>query len=262
MRSSAATLAMLVLSAVPAGAQRVRPVLDVDGGWLLGVVVDGVWRDAEHNARLVRGGERYRVFAAGAARGTATGSRPKSIEEPCPDTYDVELTPKVEDADVAVVGSWNVRPRPVTRGDAGLPAYQAVVREMVMRHGIRNPVVHVTGVWRADLDGDGTEEAIVSATHTHAGDATRVRAGDYSVLFVRKLVGGAPRTIVLDEEYHPRTTGEETLDTYTLGGVYDLDGDGRYEIISRGSYYEGAWSTVYRVEGTTARKLATSGCGA
>jgi hypothetical protein len=201
------------------------------------------------------------VFAHGAARGTAIGARPKSIEEPCPDTYDVPLTPKMEDADVAVVGSWNVRPRPVTRGDANLPAYQSLVREMLVRHGIRNPVVRITGVTRADLDGDGTEEAVLSASRQADPDGTRASAGDYSLLIVRKLVGGAPRTIVLGEEYHPRTSSDQILYTYTLGGIYDLDGDGRYEILARESYYEGASSTVYRIEGTRARPLASAGCG-
>ncbi|HSU13914.1 hypothetical protein [Longimicrobium sp.] len=264
MRISIAAAVMLTLAATPSAAQRVRPVLDVGSGRLLAVVVDGTWRDAEHNASLVRGGERYRVFANGAARGVATGSRANSIEEPCPDTYLVELTPKMEEGvgDVAVVGSWNVRPRPVTRGDASLPAYQNAVREMLVRHGIRNPVVRITGILRADLDGDGTEEAVLSATRSQAaGESTRVRAGDYSLVIVRKLVGGVARTIMLEEEYHPRTSEEEILNTFTLGGIYDLDGDGQYEILVHGQYYEGDWSTVYRIRGTTPRMLATAGCG-
>jgi len=201
------------------------------------------------------------VFAGGVARGTATGARAKPMEDVCSDTYQVDLTPEMEDADVAVVGSWNVRPRPVTRGDASLPAYRALVREMLVRHGIRNPEVRITGVARADLDGDGTEEAVLSASRQADPDETRASAGDYSLLIVRKLVGGAPRTIVLEEEYHPRTSSDQILYTYTLGGIYDLDGDGRYEILARERYYEGASSSVFRIEGTRARQLVTAGCG-
>lgn len=260
MRVHGLVLATLVAAAAPARAQRIRPVLDLDGGYLLGVVVDGAWRDGEHGAPLVRGGERYRVFAGGRPLGMATGGRPVSLDAPCPETFEVKLTPDREDADVAVVGSWNVRPRPVTRGDASRPAYREVVRQLLVRH--RMPVVvRITGVTRADLDGDGTEEAIVSATRS-SSSSTRAAAGDYSILLVRKLVGGVPRTVILDEEYHARASEEEILNTYTLGGVYDLDGDGVYEILARGAYYEGAWSTVYRIRGTTPVTLASAGCGA
>ena len=253
--------AALTLAPARAEAQRVKPVLDLHGGWLLGVVVDGTWRDAEHNTRLVRGGERFRVFAGGRLLGMSTGARPASFEEPCPETFGVKLAPEREGGDVGVVGTWNVRPRPVTRGDPNLPVYREVVRQILLRHGIRNPVARITGVTRADLDGDGTEEAIVSATR-FSGEVHHVGAGDYSMLFVRKLVGGAPRTIMLDEEYHPRASETEILNTYTLGGVYDLDGDGVYEIVGRGEYYEGAWSTVFQIRGAAARQLASAGCGA
>ncbi|HEX8243785.1 MAG TPA: hypothetical protein VF541_09825 [Longimicrobium sp.] len=260
MRVHAFVFVALVIAAAPARAQRVRPVVDVDGGYLLGVVVDGAWRDGEHGAAQVRGGERYRVFAGGRLLGAATGARPVSFEEPCPETFGVKLTPEREDAEVAVVGTWNVRPRPVTRGDATLPAYREVIRQLLVRH--RMPVVvRITGVTRVDLDGDGTEEAIVSATRS-SSETTRVAAGDYSILLVRKLVRGVPQTIILEEEYHARASQEEILNTYRLGGVYDLDGDGVYEILARGRYYEGAWSTVYRLRGTRPVKLASAGCGA
>ncbi|MFL5542302.1 MAG: hypothetical protein ACJ8J0_25165, partial [Longimicrobiaceae bacterium] len=57
-------------------AQRVQPVVDARHGYLLGVVVNGTWRNVERAASLVHGGERSRVFAGGRTVGVATGSRP------------------------------------------------------------------------------------------------------------------------------------------------------------------------------------------
>jgi hypothetical protein len=255
------SLALLLALATPAAAQRVQPVLDVRNGYVLGVVVDGEWRDATREASAVRGGERYRVFADGRLLGASKGAPAKSWEEPCPETFGVDLSPEWKEGDFAVVGAWSVRPRPVRRGDASLPAYRAEVRRLLVSYGIANPVVRITGVTRADLDGDGTEEAIVSATRMSTEDGHYVVAGDYSMLFVRKLVNGTPRTVMLEEEYHPRASHVEILNTYTLAGVYDLDGDGTYEILVHGHYYEGDWTTVYRLRGATAKPLASAGCG-
>jgi hypothetical protein len=261
------SILLLLAAAVAAGsaqaaAQRVRPVVDARDGYLLGVVVNGAWRDAEHAASMVRGGERYRVFAGGRAAGVATGSRPEP-GEPCGDARFVKLTPEVEDADVAVVGSWNVRPRAVTPGDAASPAYAADVRGLARAHGIASPEVRITRVVRADLDGDGTEEAIVSATRAEEAQlGWAAHAGDYSMVFVRKLVRGVVRTIVLVETYHPRSSPNAVPWVHDLGGVYDLDGDGVYEIVLRGRYYEGGSTGIYRIRGTTADTVAESGCGA
>jgi hypothetical protein len=220
-----------------------------------------VWRDAERAASMVRGGERYRVLAGGRAVGVATGSRPEQ-GEPCEDTRFVKLTPAVENGDVAVVGGGEVRPRAVTPGDAANPAYAADVRRLARAHGIANPEVRVTRVVRADLDGDGTEEAIVSATRAAERLGWAARAGDYSVVFVRKLVREVVRTIVLAETYHPRSSPTAVPWVYDLGGVYDLDGDGAYEIVLRGRYYEGGSTEIYKIRGTAAVAVAESGCGA
>ncbi|MFL5383764.1 MAG: hypothetical protein ACJ8GN_14690 [Longimicrobiaceae bacterium] len=252
--------ALVAAGSARAAAQRVQPVVDARRGYLLGVVVNGVWRDAERAASLVRGGERYRVFAGGRAVGVATGSRPEP-GEPCDDARIVTLTPEVEDGDVAVVGGWNVRPRAVSPGDAANPAYAADVRRLARAHGIANPEVRITRVVRADLDGDGTEEAIVSATRAAEQLGWAARAGDYSMVFVRKLVQGVVRTIVLEETYHPRSSPTAVPSVSELGGVYDLDGDGAYEIIVRSRYYEGDSAGIYKIRGTRAVSVAGSGCG-
>jgi hypothetical protein len=40
-----------------------------------------------------------------------------------------------------------------------------------------------------------------------------------------------------------------------------VDGDGGSEIVVRGSYYEGGWTTLYRIRGTAVQPLVTVGCG-
>lgn len=250
------------LAAVTAGGTqpRVRAVVDAESGYLLGGTVDGAWRDARAMSRLLRGGERYRVYAGGRLAGEATGGRAASIDEPCPETFAVELSPAREDG-IAVSGAANALPRPVARLDPASPVYREAVRQILLRNGIRRPEVRITGLLRADLDGDGRDEVIASATRGRSDVGIRVAGGDYSMLFVRTVVGGAVRTVMLEEEYHPRASDTSTLNAYTIAGVLDLDGDGTMEVIARGRYYEGAWTTVQRVRAGRKQELATAGCG-
>ena len=256
-------LALAGASAAPAAAQAIHPVLDVKRGYLLGAPVNGAWRNGERVAPQVRAGRRYRVFGAAGLVGVSTGGRATSFDAPCPETFGVELSPEREAGEVAVDGAWNLLPRRVAYlSPAAAAGYAGAVRQILVQHGIRNPVAMVTGAMRVDLEGDGTDEVVVAATRGTGDGGWSAGAGDYSIVFVRKLARGAVRTIMLEEEYHPRASEQAVPNAYTIAGAWDLDGDGRFEIVIRGGYYEGDWTTLFRVRGTTAQELVTAGCGA
>jgi hypothetical protein len=262
-RTSAILLGLACAASVPATGQAIHPVLDAKSGYVLGAPVNGTWRDGQHVARRVGAGRRYRVVGQEGLLGVSTGSRAVSEGEPCEESFAVTLSPRREEGEVAVDGTWNLLPRPVTRlSAAAASGYAAAVRQLLVQHGIRNPVARVTGAVRVDLDGDGTQEAIVSAFRSNGNGSFTVGAGDYSMVFVRKLVRGVVRTIMLEQEYHPVAKGETTTNEYTIAGAWDLDGDGGSEIVLRASYYEGGWTTIYRIRGATAQNLVSAGCGA
>lgn len=244
------------------GQPRVRPVVHAPSGYLLGGTVNGAWRDGKTVARLLRGGERYRVYGRHAALGTSTGRRPVAAEpDICPETYRVRFSPARAGAQVALGGAGNALPRPVVRLDAAAPVYREAVRQLLVRRGIPRPDVRVTGIVRADLEGDGRDEVIVSATRGDLRRGIRVDAGDYSLLFVRTLVDGAVRTVMLNDEYHPTASNEKIINAHTVAGVLDVDGDGAYEIVTYSRYYEGDWATLHRVRNGRKQELATAGCG-
>lgn len=253
------TLLAATLAAAPAAAQEIHPVVDAQRGYLLGARVNGAWREGQHIAARVGAGQRFRVFGPGGLLGEATGWRPQANEDVCQESFQVELSPAWEAGEVAVGGTWNLLPRPVTRLRAA--AYEGAVRQILLQHGIRNPVVHVTAAIRADLDGDGTDEVVIAAGRSNEELGWVAKAGDYSIVFARKLVAGTVRTIMIEQEYHPLTRPDAVPDEFTLAGAWDLDGDGQMEIMVRGRYYEGDWTTLYRLRGTTAQKLVSVGCG-
>jgi hypothetical protein len=114
---------------------------------------------------------------------------------------------------IAVAGVADPRPRPVALVRP-VGTHRELVRDALGRLGVDDAAPDVGQVVRADLDGDGTDEVLVSA---------RWRAGDddHGVL----VVGGGSATTVV--ELQVGSLGEAP----TVGAVADLDGDGRMEVV-------------------------------
>jgi hypothetical protein len=202
--------------------------------------------------------------------GTVTGGKPETYGEPCEDVMTMKFTPESKDA-IAVGGDWNAQPRVPRLGSTKDPAYRQVVAGFLRQKGFVRPKINLTQVIRIDLDGDGTEEVIVSANHlagglgsADRGMAFRAQPGDYSLVFVRKLVRGKVQNIVLTEEYFPKKSSEPwgPPNKHDVAAILDLNGDGRMEIILHGAYYEGSWSTVFRLDANNKfENVFGCGCG-
>jgi hypothetical protein len=253
-------------------AQKVAPVVDIGGGGcVMGGVSGGKWVEAEAMAKLMTGGERYVVYNLTRRVGVRTGTKPASEGAPCDETmYVKNLAPEDERRDlIAVGGSWNALPRVPKVESTRSSIYRSAVADLLRRNGIRRPQVNIVKVLRVDLDGDGTEEVLINATRAKRWDTGGItpewNTGDYSVVFIRKVVKGKVQTIVLDGEYHPQPRKQDSdgpPNEYAITAVLDLNGDGRMEVIVHGGYYEGDWKTVYDIKGSKANNIFGCGCGA
>ncbi len=239
-------------------------------GYLLGASAGGQWLKPKEAAGLIPGGESYRLYTlAGEAEGGVGGKPTKGeVEGPCGDTLYVTLTPFPQGRGslVAVGGPWNAMPRPVKIGSTEVQAYKDAAAEILRGRGIANPKVILTQVLRVDLDGDGREEVLVSATNyerfKEGGLTPNSRAGDYSLVFIRKEVQGKVVTSIIAGEFYPKAKEFNAPAEHRVIGVLDLNGDGVMEIVLSGQYYEGDWVDAYRIDGTKVIKLFTMGCGA
>ena len=239
-------------------------------GYLLGASAGGQWLKPQVAAALIPGGENYRLYTLTGEVGASTGSKPAKGEEgPCSDTLYVTLTPfpPGRGSLVAVGGPWNAMPRALKIASTESQVYKEAAAEILRSKGIANPKVNLTQVIQVDLDGDGVEEVLVSATNyakfgSGGGLTPDARAGDYSLVFLRKVVQGKVVTTIITGEYHPQAKKFNAPAEHRIIGVLDLNRDGILEIVLSGRYYEGNWVDAYRVEGAKVIKIFSMGCGA
>jgi hypothetical protein len=235
-------------------------------GYLLGGWSRDGWLHDQAAARLLRGGETYRVYNLTGELGTALGSPPHPFGEegdPCHETLAVTLSTssKVQGSLVAVGGSFNALPRVPRLLSTEQQVYKDAAAAILKQQGIASPEVRLTQVIRVDLEGDGTEGVLVSATHYAQGLSPRASPGDYSLVFLRRVVGGKVVTNLIEGDFFPKGLEFGAPGEHRVEAVLDLNGDGVMEIVLFGRYYEGDWIAAYRVEGDKVIKIFTAGCG-
>jgi len=206
-----------------------------------------------------------------------TGDKPKSMDVPCPDTQYIKFTPPAENPKfktgiVALAGSWNAIPRLARSENTAQPVYRDAVATVLKARGITKPTVKIDQLYRVDLNGDGIDEVLIGATnHNGVGKGIDVspspdtKAGEYSVLLLRKVVNGKVTTTFIDGEVHPTAKKFNAPSVYRFLGFFDLNGDGEMEILTQSRYYEGDSTRVYAVNGGRVIKVPAvlgAGCGA
>ncbi len=233
----------------------------VRDGILIGGWRGGAWASPAAMAKSLKGGERYSVQGLAGPRTVATGAAP-TVEQPG-EFLHVALSPEARDGAVALAAPWLAATRPVTAQDRSQSVYQQAAAAVLAGKGLKNAPVHLTQLLRVDLEGNGTDEVLISATTAREGyPRPDIKVGDYSFVALRRVEGRQVRTLLLDGEFHRRAAEFAAPHAYEVAGVLDLDGDGQLEILVGWRYYEGAGTTVYKLTGGKLAKILEGGAGA
>jgi hypothetical protein len=148
------------------------------------------------------------------------------------------------------------------------------VRDFLKAHGIADPKVRITRILRVDLDGDGEEEVLISATNYFTEDKSdhsaapfpeapieSPRPGSYSVVILRRVVAGKVQTELVAGEVYQKPDESVAPDVYQVTAVLDLNGDGKLEVIVHSFYYEGGQTTIYGCELDKIEAVLSVECG-
>jgi hypothetical protein len=252
-----------------------HPIVEVQIGYLFGATKDGKWIKADEAAKSIGDETTYRVYGLTQSLGEAKGGKPKANPEglPCEETLVVSLSPQPENGVIAIAAPWNALPRKPQVIDSTQKVYVDAVRDFLKTKRIEQPKVKIDNILRVDLDGDGEEEVLISATNYFREDESvpmRSLAGSYSMVLLRRVVAGKVKTQLIEGEFYPKDYPKaaqeegrfDAPNAYKVIAVLDLDGDGKMEVVVGSDYYEGEMTTIYQCDPGKAKEVLSVGCGA
>lgn len=234
--------------------------------YVIGAHSDGKWLSSETaGKRLSAEKTAYRVFTLTGEVSAVSGAKAAPNEDVCPDVWMQKLTPEPEEQKhaIGVNAVWNPMPRKAKPTDTTQDVYVQAVRDLLVSKGIAKPKVKITQLLRVDLDGDGEDEVLITATHyTNTVELLSAKAGDYCLVAMRRLVKGKVQTQIINGEFYSQNNENSAPNTYEIGGLLDLNGDGKLEVIIKTGYYEGGGTQVWRLSQDKLMQVLIVECGA
>ncbi len=276
IKTAAALFGFLApLSAETVSAADLHPIIEIDTGYFFGGSENRKWIKADQAAKSTGKKTTYQVYSLTKQAGQITAGKPKSVDEPCPDTLMVSLSSKPKDGVIGLAATWNALPRKPVIADATQSVYVEAVRDFLKARGIADPKVQITRILRVDLDGDGEEEVLISATNYFSEDKSdhsaapfpeapidSPRPGSYSIVILRRVVAGKVQTQLVTGELYSKPDEPVAPNVYQIAAVLDLNGDGKLEVIVHSVYYEGGQTTIFRCQPDKIEAVLSVECGA
>ena len=218
--------------------------------------VIGSWSGSEWEPRP--GGEQpgagldYTVLGLGDALSTARG---EAVSEDCPAQRATSGVDVGVDLDagagggpppIAVAGVAEPRPRAIELFDTDAAVYRQAAVDVGADLGATTPPT-VAQLLRADLDGNGTDEVVGAAEHISDPEGLSPAVGDWSVVFLRRVVRNDVATDVLASSVVGGGGGR--LDRIQVATLADLNGDGTMEVALNGRSSTGEWTSIHALDG-------------
>lgn len=150
---------------------------------------------------------------------------------------------------VATLDGWPVTKWEATELSPDSDIYRQAVLDWLAKQGVADPQVGSLRIFRVDLENDGSDEIFLSATRLDDSQHT-TKAGDYSIVLMRKIMGDDVMTIpFMADVYSSRETEITFPRTYSLANFIELNQDGILEVVVAFEKWEGFGAIVFQVDG-------------
>jgi hypothetical protein len=250
MKNIAFCVLILLLLSLPVEAQKsIVPIVEMKFGGLLGGVQNGKWlAPAKVGPRLESEIEFVLVGPNGVEEGGVSLGKKLEPEDVCEGFFRFKLELEM-DRGIAIGSNakWNFTPRLPKSIDLKNKTYATVVSNFLRKKGIAKSVVKITQAYRIDLEGDGVDEVLITATYYKNGLSSSAAAGDYSFVLLRKAVGKTVTDHLLVGDFVTKKIDFGAPSEHEISGIADLNGDGKMEIVLHGSYYEGDFASAFEM---------------
>lgn len=263
------TVLGLVIAGIVHADDKNPPATFIELPWryVIGGYANGQWLTSEDAGKRLTGARTgYRVFTPTREKPGIVGGKASPDADVCPDVWLQTITPALDPDErnhaIGISAPWNPSPRKARATDTTQEVYVRAISDVLATKGIAKAQVKITQLFRVDLDGDGKEEVLTTATHyTKSDELTTAKAGDYSIITLRRIDGDRVKTLVVNGEVYPKGDENAAPNTYEVAAVLDLDGDGTLEILVRTAYYEGGGMEVYKLRNGVLEQVLSIECG-
>lgn len=254
----------LMIFACNMSAQVKSVITSPSNGLLLAVVRGDSVISAEEYSGFISENIMYNCYNINSFLGTYEGKSPVEGIEICTGTWEVDFEDYPYDYPniIGINCSWDPFPKTLKLTSVTQQNYIQITSDVLKENGIEDPVVEITAIIRTDLENDGVEEVIVSAFHSADGLGGHVSKGDYSIIYLRKIIDGVVNNIPIIYDLHAEADEYNIGFSLDVAAILDIDGDGVYEIITHDRYYEGWGNSIYKWEDGDVRFVTSTGCGA
>ena len=157
----------------------------------------------------------------------------------------------------------NAQPRLPRAQSLNQPLYAQAAAKLLRSGGLKLKSARLTQLLRIDLNGDGTEEVLISAhSRPHYGRTPEVKKGDYNLTAIRFVHKGQVKIVPIDVEIARKATAFSAPNRSEFLAFADIDGDSTMEIVLSTGYYEGWGMEFYKFDGQKVSLVLGAGWGA
>ncbi len=253
-------LTFLLLNIIGNGQTSVVPI--VTDNILLGGVQNGKWLTAKQTIPLMKNEvDLFLISPKGLQKNIIHGKKGNDADDFCVDTRIIEVIPDISSIAIGANIHWNPFPRTPKTIPVFNKTYQKIVSDLLKTKRIAKPKIKITQIFQIDLDGDGTEEVLMTGTNYRRGIYEVQAGGDYSFALLRKIINGKSRTILIDGEFFTKRGDYPPPLTWEIDLIADLNGDGKMEVWLDVYYYEGNSSHLYEITPNKLNKILEVECG-